>query len=231
MNNLFKGLLVSTALTALCTSSAFGAASIKLVSGGSTVTIADNGVGDSAPAAGNVVYNNGNFNGWNITVTAGVSSSPNASPVGIDLTVLANCVSGNCTSQTLEALFSDTGFTTVPGSATSTYSGTDAGTGNSATGNAYVDNSNTLFGEPAAGKLSPTIVGVNGFVGSSNSALAVVAPYSLTIDDVFAAGAGVRYSTDHNIGVTPEPAAVLSLGTLALGLAGLFRKKLQTRNN
>ena len=48
----------------------------QLSSGGTTITITDNGLGDVSPLIGTIAYANPNLNSWEITLTGGTSSSP-----------------------------------------------------------------------------------------------------------------------------------------------------------
>jgi len=183
-------------------------------------------------AAGSVVYTNANFGGWNITVIAGTSNSPSLLPVGLDIASLsAECVVASCTALTAE--LSDQNFTqpVVLGGFKTFFSATLAGAA-SATQTAWDDPNNAFFGTThLIGTVGPlTTPGGSGTASGGGPESG--APYSLTIQDVFAGCNGAAcatYSTDGNITGVPEPAAVMLFGTLLALCASKFRR--QARNN
>ena len=209
---------------------------IRLTSGGQIATIVDNlpcvgacvGLtGDLNPAMGTTTVS-GTLNGWTLNITSGTSHSPNLSPFGLDITTLtASCgVAGGCTgANDLHVIFSDINFA-VPvaaGGFATTYSATITGPG-STSESAFVDNSNTLFGEPGAGLIGTVGPFFAPFgAGSATGGPAGVPNYSLTLDQVFD-GAGSSFSADGNI-TTPEPSTIALLGTALVGLGWLGRRR------
>jgi hypothetical protein len=216
-----KALLI-VAGAVLCGQMAFATVELNLVSGASNTTV----VG----AGGNVSFTSANFNGWNISVVAGASNSPNLTGVhglfGIDLTSLtATCVTSQCSSSPLDVFLSDTGFTqAVPlHGFTSTFSTTQSG--GSSTQFAWDDTTNTIFGQQTAiGTVGPFTATNHG--STSGGGPAGPAAYSLTIEDVFSAGgAAASFSSDGNITAAPEPVSMILLGTV-LAICG---SKLRSR--
>src|SRR5579885_2420955 len=113
------------------------------------------GIYDTAAAAGTVTASSAatSFDGWTITFASGTSNSPVVTPFGIDIgSFTATCdTTKGCASDDLTITFSDQNFTSVVTGFNTFFSGTI--TSGSATQTAYVDTSNTLFGQPAGGKI------------------------------------------------------------------------------
>jgi hypothetical protein len=214
--NLKKWLL--GAALAACAASVVSADSLELISGASTVTLPGSG--------GTTTYQNNNFNGWNIVITAGSSDSPSLTPYGLELTALVTCSNASgCAS--LAVGYSDTGFT-APVAANGfedSYSATVSGSGSGTTTEyGFASSSNSLFAtDLALGSVGPfTATGGNIAFGGP----AISGTYSLTLADVFTAATGpIAFSTDASVTQTPEPSEALMLGTGLLGLFGLARRK------
>jgi hypothetical protein len=174
------------------------------------------------------LYTNADYNGWDITVVAGANSSPSLSPYGLDLSVLANCTSGNCLTDPLEVFYTAQNFTaTVPALGfQTTYSATQTGTGTTRA-ITWADSTNTLFGGgiPALGADHLGSVGPfsapGGFGTATGGPGEGPSAYSLTIEETFSASAGVAsYSANGNITAAPVPVppslALLASGFLAV---------------
>jgi hypothetical protein len=242
MKGIGKGLLLGAGLVLLVGQAAFATSTdaLRLISGTSTATIADNGTctntvgtpcstltGDSDGGITGQTTVSGTINGWKITVVAGVTNSPSLTPVGLDLASLtAVCSTGSCGDLLVE--YSDINFNVaVPaGGFTTTYSSTQAGTG-STLQKAWFDNGNTLFTQT-------TLIGTVGPFTSSNvghasgGAIASDSSYSLTLAQFFSGGTnGTQYSVDGNITAVPEPVSVSLLGGVLLVTVGAIRRKMR----
>ncbi len=80
---------------------------LQLSSGGTTITITDNGAGDVNPIQGTINYVNSNFDGWEI----GLLAYTNSPDLGLGLTSLtANCVGWQCSTDPLSIAFGDINF-------------------------------------------------------------------------------------------------------------------------
>jgi hypothetical protein len=173
------------------------------------------------------LYTNADYNGWDITVVAGANSSPSLTPYGLDLSVLANCTSGNCLTDPLDVFYTAQNFTAaVPALGfQTTFSSTQTGAG-STKAITWADSTNTLFGGgiPALGADHLGSVGPftapGGFGTATGGPGEGPSPYSLTIEETFSANSGVAsYSSNGNITEAtvpvPPPLALLASGLLA----------------
>jgi len=179
-------------------------------------------IGDLNPFASTTTVS-GSLGGWTISITSGTSNSPGFHPFGLDVTSLtATCVGGGCTANPLDIQYTDINFNPAyPGFVTA-YSTTMVGAG-STSESAYFDNANALFAETTLiGTVGPFIATGHGTVSGGVGA---VAPYSLTLDQVFtAAGGPVSFSSDGSISV-PEPGAVMLFGTVLVLCASKLRRR------
>jgi hypothetical protein len=186
-------------------------------------------LGDLNPIAGTDTVA-GTVDGWTISITSGTSASPSDVPVGLDISSFtATCtgaVGTGCSKDALDIQFSDINFSPANPAFVTGYSLTSlTGTG-STSESAYYSNSNKLFAETTLiGKVGP-FTGLA--AGSATGGVGSVAPYSLTLDQAFAAdagGASVSYSADGAVSSVPEPAAVVLLGTVLLFCASKLRRR------
>lgn len=158
-------------------------------------------------------FSNPNFNGWDVVISFGTSSSPGLSPYGLDLAdVVETCWSGTgCATDPLEVYLSDTGFTQVALGLGQTYSTTGVGV---TTQTAYADPSDTLFGTdtPTSEQIGTVTLTNSGAESEPDNPAVSVGPgaYSLTLVDTYEAdnGAGVFYSSDGDIHL-PEPGSLV----------------------
>lgn len=233
-----KLFLFSVTLALLTGSTALATAELELTTGGVTLVIIDSGSGDTNPSVGEIAYSN-TINGWNISVFA-TSTSPNdasciaGAGCGLTLTDSLTCTSAACVGTTppseLAIGFSDIGFTTPVTALTVSYAGSIEGAGVTEQF-AYLDDENTHFGSGLPlGVCGPTSLAS---FNSSNLACSQntpesVAPYSLTLDQVFSATAvNVGFDPEGQITTTPEPANLWMLCTVLVMLIGLWRRALR----
>jgi hypothetical protein len=228
-----KRLLLGAFFAAFLAQMAFAStiAELEIVSGATTITIADNGAGDLNPAGGTINYTNPDVNGWTVEFAFGISDSPSTS-TALDLASLtASCgglFTAMCSANPLDILFSDTGFTQADLVFSTTYSSTQSGIGTTSE-SAYLDAGNVIFAETTLiGTVGPFIA--PGGVGTVTAPLiAGPSPYSLTLDQVFTdlgTGSDVVFSADGAVsggvpglggavaGTVPEPGAAVLFGTI-----------------
>src|SRR5579863_710044 len=208
---------------------------LMLTADGLTATIQDNGtcsgtgcgsvLGDINPVAGTDTVT-GSIGGWSISITSGTSFSPVDVPVGLDLTSLtATCTGGPCDTTPLEVKFSDINFSTANPSFITKYSATITGVGTTSE-SAYFSNSNLQFAEDTLiGTVGP--FSDPGGHGTATGGVGSVAPYSLTLDQVFSdpTGSSVIFSVDGSVSSVPEPGAVILFGTVLVLTASKLRKR------
>jgi hypothetical protein len=188
-----------------------------------------NGIlGDSNPNAETTTAA-GTINGWLITVTSGTSFSPADDPFGLDVSSLsATCVGGAaaCSASPLDIKFSDISFSPANPAFLTGYSATISGSGSGSTSeSAYYSNTNNIFAETTLiGTVGP-FTATSG--GSATGGVGSVAPYSLTLDEVFTdTGTNpISFSVDGSLSSVPEPGAIVLLGSILVLCAGLFRRR------
>jgi hypothetical protein len=227
MNRFLLGLLLVAGLGR----TAFATAELTLVSGATTITIIDNGVGDTDPTVGAIATaTNISVGAWTVKLSGGDSYSPGLVPDGIDVqTLTAACNDAGCQSDAnaLTVSFSDTDFTTPISNFNTAFSSTQTGP-SATTQSAYVDTTDTLFGTGSLiGTIGPLFSpsGSGSAMGGGPSG----SSYALTLVDVFTStgpGLATFTVTGGNITGVPEPAAVVLFGTvLALYATSLRRKR------
>ena len=210
-------LLVSILTIGLGTALATTSDAIKITVGASTATIADTGActgtcgtlsGDLNPLNGTDTVS-GSLGNWVISITSGTSMSPADVPFGLDLTSLTATCNANCATNSLDVKFSDINFSPSNPSFVTGYSLTSlSGTG-STSESAYYSNTNTLFAETTLiGTVGP-FTGVA--AGTKTGGVGSVAPYSLTLDQVFSAtgSSAISFSVDGAVSSVPEPTGVI----------------------
>ena len=204
-------ILAILALTlAVWVSAAHAGAQFKISDGVTTVTVLDNGPGDSDP-----------------TVDTGISKPVHPFPGTIDLNAI-EVTSTSAGAQNFILQLSDTDFSFPQGATHLVMSlgGTLTGSGNTISFDGYEDNTNTIFGTSGL-HIGPATFGPGAFSGLLLAGSFPVAPYSLTeIVSIHFAGPGVT-SFDTELRVVPEPATLtlLGLGVLGLGACAWRRRK------
>jgi hypothetical protein len=225
------GLMAAAVAGVLASASSAQAATIKLTDGnGTVVTVADDGVGDSALGLGSINYvGNAVFGNWNILITTGVTKPAfgSATSPAADLAITANKTGGGASS--LYILFSDTGF--GPFSGNLALDTSHVLTNATYTYKVYGDSANsipTLSGtgvlSSAGSQLASTGVSAgNGAESAVGSTAALTSPYALSQFVVISAGEGSAFnSSDSRLAVVPVPAAAWA-GFSMLGGLGFFK--------
>jgi len=226
-------------LAAATARTASAALTFQLATAGSaTVTVTDNGAGDTNPAVGQITWS-GSIGKFSTVITAGTSNSPGSNGLAILQTHTIAVRENSATKETLTFSMSDTGFTNPSGSNLtlgSSFAGTFlSGTaGENVSFQSYADGSNALFGKATtSGQHTSTLLNGSqlpvGFTTADrNAAFSSEGPYSMsdvtTISLSQNGQANVSGTTTMSSagGATPEPA---SLSVLGLGVAALLSKR------
>ena len=186
-------------------------------------------IGDLDPITG-TDFVAGTIDGWTISNSSGTSASPSDVPIGLGANSLTATCSGalgvGCSREALDIQFSDINFSPANPSFITGYSVTSLSGSGSTSESAYYSNSNTLFEETTLiGTVGP-LIAVS--AGTATGGVGSVAPYSLTLDQTFAAdtsGAAVAYGVSGQVSSVPEPGAVVLFGTVLVLCTSKLRRR------
>lgn len=223
MKSIFKVLAVAAGVIGMV-GNAGATASLYLSDGVNSVTVVDNGPGDSNPAPGVVTFNGSLGLNWTLNVTTGLSKPVlgSAAHPRMDLN------SVNATSKgagQLTIMLSDNDFGPSAGKLTSKIGGTTQG---HVTMNTYADAGNGIFAltsplttQGAFGNGSTTVA----FSGSASMSFAGALPFSLT--EVATITHTKRSITSFNEDLrVPDAGMTLALlGSSLIGLAAFARTR------
>lgn len=189
---------------------------------GATVTVVDEGLGDSGAGVAGLVIYNGALGDWNINVTTGVSRPALGSellPI-LDLASF-NMTSGAAGSITLE--LTDTGFAPQP---TGAHVGAEIGgtTSGSVRFQTFFDAGNAAFGQGTL--LTDATYSSSPFAGTGWNDITALNPYSLTLLVKLTHDSGFWQMSSFDATVkVPEPSTLLLLGIGIFGLGLLLRRR------
>jgi len=212
------------ALALAAAPSARATAELELISGASTVIVADGGAGDTNSLAGAISFS-GSVGSFDLTITTTGITKPllgSATVPFLDLNSLQ--VSSGIGALTI--LFSDTGFGPTNTNFLSQIGGTINNGGGSLSFATYESATNTLFAESTL-LTSQGPFGSGAFSGSSNSSvLSLASPYSLTevVTINHSIGGATSFDGSLSTSVPDGGSTVALLGAVLVGFEGLRRK-------
>jgi len=220
--------------------SSMAALQLKLATAGSaTVTVTDNGAGDTNTAVGQITFN-GSIGAFSTVITAGTSNSPGANGLAILQTHSISVRDLTNSAASLTVSFSDTNFSNPIGNNMtlgSSFAGTflSGTSGESVSFQSYADGSNTAFGTAITSGLHTATLANGattpaGFTTADRTAsFSDTGTYSMTDVTTINLSANGQANVSGTTSVSvpggagvPEPA---SLGMMGLGLVGLLARR------
>lgn len=215
---------------------------IRSSTGGGTVTVVDNGAGDSDPTTGVINSTTSAFTGWTLLINIGTSKPVTGNPPALssmDIAITAHY--GSSTSPALPAStltvdLTDTDFPTggsTEGTLTGVASGAIGGGGGSQSFSVFAGPNSNYVGVPSLGGPAATLsVGPLGNnTGPVSVSGTVPNPFAMTLHTVLSANATSRhgqdtFSIDNSGDFTPAPVpgGIVLLAT-GLPFAGLLWRR------